>query len=201
MKSKEIWNVVLAAGNSTRMKDSHKLLKKIDHETMLRYSVKKALANNATKTVVVLNRNFPEMENELADLPVSIVWNHSPTLGISSSLALAIKFLPTSCNAAMILLADQPEIKVEVMNGVISNYLCSNKPLVLTSYLEKVRHPILFDRFFFKELSALEGDQGAKSIIKANKEMALLHFVEEPDPEDIDTLEDYMSLLRRRRAD
>ena len=200
MVKKEIWNVVLAAGNSTRMKDSHKLLKRIEEETILRYSVKKAIASNAASTLVVLNHNFPELENELADLPVSIVWNHASTRGMGSSLALAIQSLPPSCDAAMILLADQPEIKDAVMNNVISTYLCSNKTMVLTSYQGKIRHPILFDQLFFKELVTLEGDQGAKSIINANKEKALLHVVEEPDPEDIDTFEDYMNLLKRRQA-
>ncbi len=200
MKSNEIWNIVLAAGNSTRMKDFHKLLKRIDGETILRYSVKKAVANNAAKTLVVLNHNFPEMKNEVADLPVSIVWNYSSTLGMSSSLVIAIKSLPPSCDAALILLSDQPEVKVEIMNQVISSYLCFNQPLVLTSYLGKARHPILFDRLFFNDLMTLDGDHGAKPIIEANKEKALLYFVEEPAPEDIDTLEDYRSLLKRRQA-
>ncbi|MDV2888469.1 NTP transferase domain-containing protein, partial [Alkalihalophilus pseudofirmus] len=78
-------------------------------------SVKKAVANNAAKTLVVLNHNFPEMKNEVADLPVSIVWNYSSTLGMSSSLVIAIKSLPPSCDAALILLSDQPEVKVEIM--------------------------------------------------------------------------------------
>lgn len=199
MVKKEIWNVVLAAGNSTRMKDSHKLLKKIEEETILRYSVKKVIVSKAANTLVVLNHKFLELENEIADLPVSIVWNHVSTLGISSSLALGIRSLPQTCDAAMILLADQPEIEVEVMNEVLSTYLCSKKPMVLTSYQGKIRHPILFDKLFFKELVTLKGDQGAKSIINANKEKALLHVVQEPAPEDIDTFEDYMNLLKRRQ--
>lgn len=197
---REIWNVVLAAGNSTRMKGSHKLLKRIEEETILRYTVKKAIASDASSTLVVLNHNFPELEKELADLRVSIVQNCASTLGMSSSIALAIRSLPQTCDAAMILLADQPEMKTAVMNNVISTYLCSNKTMVLTSYQGKIRHPILFDQMYFKELVTLEGDQGAKSIINANKEKALLHVVEEPAPEDIDTFEDYMNLLKRRQA-
>lgn len=195
----EIWNVVLAAGQSTRMMGTHKLLKKLeDGSTILKYTVKKISANMATKTMVVLNRDFPELESEIRDLPVNIVWNPCPKLGISSSLATAIKSLPSTCEALLITLADQPEIKVEVMNGVIKKYLVSKNPLIITSYKGKIRHPILFGELYFKELLNLKGDQGAKLLISANKEKAHIYYEDEKAPEDIDTIEDYRRLLKRR---
>lgn len=84
----EIWNVVLAAGQSTRMMGTHKLIKKLeDGSTILKYTVKKISANMATKTMVVLNRDFPELESEIRDLPVNIVWNPCPKLGIKRLLS------------------------------------------------------------------------------------------------------------------
>ncbi|URT68981.1 nucleotidyltransferase family protein [Cytobacillus firmus] len=195
----EIWNIVLAAGHSTRMKGTHKLLKKLEEETtILRYTVKKISANMASKTLVVLNRDFPELENEIRDLPVSIVWNPCPKLGISSSLAAAIESLSPACEALLITLADQPEIKVEVMNEVIKKYLISKNPLIITSYRGKIRHPILFGEMYFKELLNLKGDQGAKLLISANKEKAHIYYEDEEAPEDIDTIKDYRRLLKRR---
>ncbi|MBU8729798.1 nucleotidyltransferase family protein [Cytobacillus oceanisediminis] len=194
----EIWNIVLAAGHSTRMKGTHKLLKKFEDETILRYTVNKISANMASKTMVVLNRDFPELESEIRDLPVSIVWNPCPKFGISSSLAAAIESLSPECEALLITLADQPEIKVEVMNEVITKYLISKNPLIITSYRGKIRHPILFGQLYFNELLNLKGDQGAKLLISANKEKAHIYYEDEEAPEDIDTIEDYRRLLKRR---
>ncbi|MBN8203143.1 nucleotidyltransferase family protein [Bacillus sp. NTK034] len=194
----EIWNIVLAAGHSTRMKGTHKLLKKFEDETILRYTVNKISANMASKTMVVLNRDFPELESEIRDLPVSIVWNPCPKLGISSSLAAAIESLSPACEALLITLADQPEIKVKVMNEVITEYLISKNPLIITSYRGKIRHPILFGQLYFNELLNLKGDQGAKLLISANKEKAHIYYEDEEAPEDIDTIEDYRRLLKRR---
>ncbi|MCC3646771.1 nucleotidyltransferase family protein [Cytobacillus oceanisediminis] len=194
----EIWNIVLAAGHSTRMKGTHKLLKKFEDETILRYTVNKISANMASKTIVVLNRDFPELESEIRDLPISIVWNPCPKLGISNSLAAAIESLSPACEALLITLADQPEIKVEVMNEVITEYLISKNPLIITSYRGKIRHPILFGQLYFNELLNLKGDQGAKLLISANKEKAHIYYEDEEAPEDIDTIEDYRRLLKRR---
>ncbi|MCC3357945.1 nucleotidyltransferase family protein [Bacillus sp. REN16] len=196
---KEIWNIVLAAGLSTRMQGCHKLALDLDGETILRYTVKKVLRNQADHTVVVLNQQFPLLVRELSDLPVSIVWNHVTSQGMSSSLKLGIECLPSTCDAAMILLADQPEIKIEVMNEILTLYQTSKQSLIVTSYLGKTRHPIIFGKPFFKDLMDLTGDEGAKSIIQSNRKHALIHTVEEKAPEDIDTVEDYISLLKRRK--
>lgn len=75
---------------------------------MLRHVEKKAVAVRSAGVCVVLNTQFPEMENELRDLPVHICWNEEAHLGMSSSIRTGVKYLPETASGAAILLADPP---------------------------------------------------------------------------------------------
>ncbi|MDQ0253384.1 molybdenum cofactor cytidylyltransferase [Evansella vedderi] len=197
-KQPEVWIVVLAAGFSKRM-GKQKLMLPVGRKTLLRRSVKSALrVGDVSGVVTVLNAAFPMLVEEIKDLPVSIKQNEESYLGMSSSLRKGIEALPSSADAAAILLADQPGVAWDVVHKVVLEYLKSTPLITQASYQQTPGHPVIFDKQLFPQLIGIRGDQGAKEIIKSYKEERRLVHVTSPIPEDIDTLEDYERIILKR---
>ena len=58
-------------------------------------------------------------------------------------------------------------------------------------------NPVLFDRRVFTELAALEGDSGARLVVRAYHDSGELQLVPVagPAPPDVDTEADYAALI------
>jgi CTP:molybdopterin cytidylyltransferase MocA len=58
-------------------------------------------------------------------------------------------------------------------------------------------NPVLFDRRVFPELATLEGDSGARPVVRAYHDSGQLHVIPitGPAPPDVDTETDYAALL------
>ncbi|TCS70937.1 molybdenum cofactor cytidylyltransferase [Effusibacillus lacus] len=178
-----------------------KLLLPIGEETMLRHTVKKALLTRTDGVVVVVNAEIPELANQIGDLPVVILTNQTSNGGMSSSLRFGIEYLlENSAEAAVVLLADQPEIDPSVVNRTVVRYQQTGAPVVQAVYRGTPGHPVLFDRTVFRELQAITGDQGGREVVR--KYLAARETVDETTavPEDIDTFEDYQRVVERSKG-
>ncbi|MFB4165496.1 NTP transferase domain-containing protein [Alteribacillus sp. JSM 102045] len=189
-KKTKIWLVVLAAGFSTRM-GAQKLLFPAPKESMLRMVVKTACNSKADGIVVVLNPHFPLLENELKDLDVKVVWNSEAASGMSTSLKKGIDNLPKGIDAAGILLGDQPGMKEEVINDLISHYTKERVVISQPAYDGIPNHPVLFDKTLFKDLKKVSGDKGGRMVIENNKKDRRLLHKKGFKLHDIDTKQDY----------
>lgn len=191
-----VWIIILAAGYSRRM-GSPKLLLPYRDESLIRHVVKKALQVRSAGVIAVVNPDFSDVINHVNDQPVRLIWNDRAHLGMSTSLTKGIENLPDSASAALILLADQPEIEPCVIQKVIDEYLSSSSSIIQAAYKGKPGHPVLFDKKWFTELLKTVGDQGGRDIIKTFGHERQLIDIPLSTPEDIDTQEDYQRLKRR----
>lgn len=104
-----------------------------------------------------------------------------------------------NAEAMMILLADQPCIKVNLINQLIDTFISEKNALfVAFRYEHIICPPILMSRKMFQGLYQLKGDQGAKSLLldKASEGM-FIELSEQSLFFDIDTKEDYKYMLQR----
>ncbi|MBP1932123.1 molybdenum cofactor cytidylyltransferase [Ammoniphilus resinae] len=150
---------------------------------------------------VVLPQSNPKLKQLTLHYPCQPIENPTPHLGIGNSIALAIQTLPLSAKAALILLADQPQIHTEDLNHVLNNFQRSYEPkqtlIFQTKYKDgQMGHPTLFSRSYFQQLSELKGDVGAKNIIQRNQRYIIPCESRFESPPDIDTPDDYRRLLR-----
>ena len=104
----------------------------------------------------------------LAGLPLTTVENSHPENGISRSIAIGLRALPETTNAALIGVGDQPYLTVEAIEELVHAF--AQGRIIVPRFGDHRGNPPVFDRRFFPELLALEGDRGGQAVISANPE-------------------------------
>jgi len=125
-------------------------------------------------------------------------------MGISSSIKAGLTKLielRKAIDAAVIMLSDQPFVNERTIQSLIGTYYTSRRPIVASEYNGVLGVPALFDRMMFGELMKLEGDAGARVIIRryAGEMVATISAPEAAF--DVDTPEDREQLYRMLRCD
>jgi len=191
-----IAGIVLAAGESARMGRTKQLLPFRDR-TVVECVVAAALASSLSYLVVVLGHEAEHIRPLLRGKNLVIAVNPDYADGQSSSLKTGLRALTEETEAVLFLLGDQPLITPECIDLILSAYRTSPAPIVLPVYAGRRGNPALFSRETFPHIATLSGDCGARAIFEKYADRILTLPVADPAIHfDIDTEEDYRSLLR-----
>ena len=113
-----------------------------------------------------------------------------------SSIQVGLKAVRESCEAALISLADQPQIQVETIIQLISQFNQDKHKIVVPSFNMHRGHPWLIPNRLFDEFLAFKPPLSARDFLNANK--AIIQYVEIDNDsilQDIDTPLDYKKSL------
>lgn len=191
--------VILAAGASNRLGKPKQLLS-FEGTTLLNHSISIAEQTDAGKMVVVIGANEITVAESITSKKVKVLQNADWEEGMASSIRNGLQHLITktpTLNAVLILVCDQPFVSVELLQNLIKEYKQTGKPIIACSYNNTLGTPALFDKSIFEKLLALDGDIGAKNIMKDNP--GLVHEVIFPKGNiDIDNSADYERLLQQK---
>jgi molybdenum cofactor cytidylyltransferase len=172
------------------MNGPHKLLARINGTPLVRIVTEAALASAATSVTLVVGNRGDEVAAAVSDLDVAIVDNPSYSTGLSSSLRAGIASLSEKSDAALILLADMPDVGADTIDIVIDAFDPDlGRDVVVPTFEGKAGNPVLLSRRFFPALTALEGDMGARELIRANPESVVWVKAGPSVTRDIDTPE------------
>jgi len=162
--------LVLAAGNSSRMRGRDKLMEQIDGIPLLRRTVLRAL-NTESEVLVTLPAAPHPRYDALADLPVRIVSVPNASQGMNTSLRAGLAALPKRTQAVMILLADMPDITTDDIKTVLQSVDATSDTLIWRGATPDGDggHPIVFHARLVAELMALSGDAGGSAVVKAHR--------------------------------
>lgn len=161
--------ILILAGGSSRKLGTPKQLVEFNGVSLLRRATETALSCACKRVIVVLGSRAEEIHKEIRDLPVEIVVNDEWNGGISTSVRKGLTKLMESdpdLSAVLIMLSDQPFVDENTIRSLIDAYGASGKPIVAAEYDGVLGVPSLFDREVFPELLALEGDAGARVVIR-----------------------------------
>ena len=187
--------VILAAGSSSRLGRPKQLLD-LGGEPLLRHTVRNALASRAREVVLVLGSQAESIASAVGDLGQRTVINPDFAEGQSTSLKAGIRAVDPGARGVIVMLGDQPTVTPELLNRLISAFEATGAYIVQPMYGETPGNPVLIDREYFPELLEIEGDQGARGVIKAHRrDTYRMPWSDEPPPGDVDTEEDYQALL------
>ncbi len=158
--------VILAAGRSTRMGGPNKLMAEITGKPLARIAAEAALKSHAQPVVVVTGHQRESITEALADLPVQFADNPHFADGLSTSVKAGLAALPADIDAAVVMLADMPQVDSALIDKLISAYDPDKGALIAVPVIDGKRgNPVLWSRRFFPELMTLEGDIGARHLI------------------------------------
>lgn len=190
--------ILLAAGASTRMGQAKQLLR-IAGESLIQRAVKTALGTIFRPVVVVLGANREQIEPELAGSEVMKIFNPDWPTGMGSSIATGLAFLlqqEPSIQQVLILVGDQPLLKVATLVALVELQSQNQAPLVVSRYTDTLGVPALFTSTLFAELTALHGSQGAKALIQKYQDQASVFDFPE-GALDLDTPEEWAEFLTK----
>lgn len=185
--------VILAAGASSRYGQFKQLLD-WKGKSFIRHIAQTALLAALEPVVVVTGFRGADVASHLQDLPVAIVHNPDFAHGQSTSIKAGISALPGNTGAAIFLLADQPQIPVEVIRALSESHAAERQSILAPLVLEEKRaNPVLFDRITFPDLLQLTGDIGGRAIFDRHT-VSYLPWHDDILILDVDKPEDYERL-------
>jgi CTP:molybdopterin cytidylyltransferase MocA len=189
-----VGGVVLAAGRSSRMPGSQKLLLDIDGVPMVRHVLEAASEGGCHQTVVVYAE---EDVRRAIDGRAELVFNAKANTGMASSLQVGLRALRPEIEGAMVLLGDQPLVGSRTVATLLRAWRRegSRPAVAVSSGDDGWAPPVVISRELWDELFALKGDAGARQVLHGRPE--LLDVVPAPGrPDDIDTPDDYAKIVR-----
>ena len=187
--------IILAAGRSARL-GSPKQLLSYRGKTLLQHTIDTALESQASPILVVLGSGKDAIKKELEQKQVFILENSSWESGMASSISCGItnlQELAPESKAVILMVCDQPFVDTKLLNNLITKHKDTRQSIVASSYANTLGTPALFHQSLFSELLVLEGESGAKSLIKKySLQTGFVSF--DQGSIDIDTRENYRNL-------
>jgi len=113
----------------------------------------------------------------------------------SSSLHAGLRALPDAVDAIAILPADQPGVSATLISLAVRSWLRSRPAGLTLSYRGEPGHPLVFAATLRDALGTLHGDKAMWHLLENLGDAVERIPVDVPCPQDIDTLEDYRSVL------
>ena len=174
--SHDIPIILLAAGQSSRMRGRDKLLEIVEGEALLRRQARIARAATRGAVIVALPpaphpRYALVADMEVEALPVPDA--AGVPAGRAANPARSEAFIPS---AAMVLLADLPELTDDDLNTVFHAVdIKSNYTVWRGATADgKPGHPTVFAACHFDHFAQMQGDTGGKEIIAQAQDQTLL---------------------------
>ncbi|WP_129673590.1 NTP transferase domain-containing protein [Candidatus Chloroploca sp. Khr17] len=191
-----IYGVLLAAGQSRRM-GAPKPLLIWRGQPLVRHVATVALASHLAGLTVVLGAEAMAVRQALGDLRsrVHVVECAAFATGQAASLTCGLASLPTEASAAVILLVDQPFITPGLINQLITTFAPHPEAdAIVPRYQGQRGNPVLLAAALFPSVATLEGDTGARVLLR--NPTTRVHWLDVADPAvciDLDTPEGYQA--------
>jgi len=187
--------VVLAAGASTRMGEPKQLLS-WKSTTLLNHCLNEVVQAKIHQTIVVLGAYHQKIQATINQSNIQCLINKNWEKGMGSSIALVAQALKNKdIDGLLIVLADQPFVNTNYLNTLIKEFTPKKEQIIATNYDDTIGVPVIFDKYYFEELSLLKEKQGAKQLIHQYIQN-VIKIIPDFNHQDIDTPEVYRQLSR-----
>jgi len=185
--------LILAAGLGRRFgggDTASKLTAMLKGRPLVRHVAEAALASRACGVLVVTGHAAEAVTEALQGLDCDFIHNAAYADGLASSLKAGIAALPVSASGALVLLGDMPLVGTALIDQMIAAFETQNgeADAVVPVRAGQWGNPVLLARSIFPDIAALDGDKGAKGLLRRSGYKVIECRVEDPGVEiDIDT--------------
>ena len=193
-----ISGILLAAGESKRM-GKPKLLLNLGKSNIINATIDNLLKSEIYELIIVLGHEAQKIENSLStqDKRIKFVTNKNYREGMSTSIKCGVLTTSQESEAFLIALGDQPLISPKVINRLIEKYQSSDVGIVTVMHQSLRGHPVLISKKYVKEILSLNGDIGARDLLKKHLDDTTIINIESSEEFfDIDRIQDYEELKK-----
>jgi molybdenum cofactor cytidylyltransferase len=192
--------IVLAAGASSRLGQPKQLVR-IGNETLLARSLRVLRESGYSPIIAVLGARADKIEAVVDLTRIHTVRNAQWSDGIASSIHTglnALKQLLPSASGVLLSVCDQPQLSSSHLAALADSFhKADGQAIAASQYGGVAGIPAVFPASLFDALLALEGDTGARALLR-NPECAMIALPFEGGELDIDTPADLESLKREQ---
>lgn len=182
--------IILAAGASRRLGQPKQLLM-LAGRPLLQHVIDSAGQSTLDDIVVVLGAQAEQICAALQPGRARIVLNERAADGQSTSIHRGIAALDQDITAVLIMLGDQFGLLPTLIDQLVAAYQASQPAIVAPRFTDGPGNPVLFDRAVWPDLLAIQGDTGARELLRARQAEVLTVAVNGPRLPDIDTWDEY----------
>ena len=183
--------IVLAAGGASRF-GGGKLLAPLGGRPLVGRAVGAAFAAPVETVRVVVGAEAERVREAVLAAQTQqpeFVQCHAWQQGLSASLRAGIDALPADARAVAIFLGDMPALSGQLAGEVLRAVL-GGAPAAYPVFGKVPGHPVALSRALFERVAQLEGDRGARALIKDHPGVVRLPVDDPGCIADIDTRDD-----------
>jgi molybdenum cofactor cytidylyltransferase len=183
--------ILLASGRSRRFGWRDKLLHKLEGRPLIDYAADAAASLDALARVAVCPHDHPKIAEQLHGRFVVAV-NKQPSRGMGHSIAVGVKVaLQFKPDAVAICMADMPFVEPDIIaDAVAALGGPQGANIAHSGNLDSPRPPTAFDATCFGVLQQLDGDGGARDVMRQARFKVVALRAPEPLLTDVDTPDD-----------
>ena len=162
--------ILLAAGQSKRMKSENKLIKLYKNKPLINYSLNVLKKSKVNKIIIVLGHQHKEVKKIIKkNKKIIFTYNKNYKKGMAASIKIGLKKISKNDKGFIIAQSDMPFVKQSDINKICRS-INSKKFLVhALKYKNRVGNPIGFDSSLIKKFKNIKGQFGAKFMVKRLK--------------------------------
>ena len=192
--------LILAAGASSRMRGGDKLLEEVAGHPLLRVILERAISVAGGPVFCTLPALDHPRAACLDGLAVHAVCVPDSAEGMSASIRAGVAALREEWSAVMVLPADMPEVTADDIALMLSEHAAIPDAILRATDSDGMAgHPVIFPADLFPALMAVDGDLGARDVLRAHADR--IRLVPLPDRHattDLDTPEEWTDWRTRQ---
>ena len=165
-----IKGILLAAGQSRRLKNENKLIKIFKDKPLIHHALNSVQNSKIKKLIIVLGYQFKEVKKNIKkNKKIIFVHNKNYKNGMSSSIKSGLKKISKKDKGFIILQSDMPFVKTSDINKIYNSLIRKKYLVHALKYKNRIGNPIGFDISFLNKIKKIKGNIGAKYMVKRLK--------------------------------
>ena len=162
--------ILLAAGQSKRMKSENKLIKLYKNKPLINYSLNVLKKSKVNKIIIVLGHQQKELKKIIKkNKKIIFTYNKNYKKGMASSIKVGLKKVSKNDDGFIVAQSDMPFVKLSDINKICRSIKTKQFLVHALKYKNRLGNPIGFDISLIKKFKNIKGQFGAKFMVKRLK--------------------------------
>ena len=162
--------ILLAAGQSKRMKSENKLIKLYKNKPLINYSLNVLKKSKVNKIIIVFGHQHKEVKKIIKkNKKIIFTYNKNYKKGMASSIKMGLKKVSKNDDGFIVAQSDMPFVKLSDINKICRSIKTKKFLVHALKYKNRLGNPIGFDISLIKKFKNIKGQFGAKFMVKRLK--------------------------------